>query len=108
MWRDAMSLVEAVYRATATFPHEERMGLTSQMRRAAVSVPSNIAEGNTRGSAREYAYFLSVSKGSLVEAETLILIALRLGYLTEDQAQPVTALITEVDKMLTALRARLR
>jgi len=102
-----MDLVVEVYRLTQGFPREELYRLTSQVVRAAASVPVNIAEGNARGSTREYAYFLSVSKGSLVETETLLQIAVRLGYVGEADARVAQDLITEIDKMLTALRSRL-
>ncbi|HEU4664889.1 MAG TPA: four helix bundle protein [Dokdonella sp.] len=78
VWQDAMSLVEAVYRLTARFPENERFGLVSQMRRAAVSVPSNIAEGAARRSTLEYLRFLSIARGSLSELDTQIQIAARL------------------------------
>ena len=80
VWRDAMLLVEAVYRATSRFPAEERLGLTAQMRRCAVSVPSNIAEGAARRSTSEYLRFLSIARGSLSELSTQIEISRRLGF----------------------------
>jgi four helix bundle protein len=86
VWRDAMVLVERVYRITATFPDDERFGLTMQLRRAAVSVPSNIAEGAARRSRPEYLRFLSSSRGSLAELSTQLEIARRLGFATPDHA----------------------
>ncbi|MEJ7746020.1 MAG: four helix bundle protein [Luteimonas sp.] len=80
VWQDAMSLVEAIYRLTSAFPDSERFGLVSQMRRAAVSVPSNIAEGAARRSTLEYLRFLSIARGSLAELDTQISIASRLGF----------------------------
>ncbi|MGJ4802799.1 four helix bundle protein [Luteimonas sp. SDU82] len=80
VWRDAMLLVEEVYRATSRFPAEERLGLTAQMRRSAVSVPSNIAEGAARRSTSEYLRFLSIARGSLSELATQIEISRRLGF----------------------------
>ena len=80
VWRDAMSLVEAVYRHSAKFPDSERFGLTAQIRRAAISVPSNIAEGAARRSTPEYMRFLSMARGSLSELDTQLKIAARLGY----------------------------
>ena len=74
-WKVGMSLARAVYRATGQMPTDERFGLTSQMRRAAVSVPSNVAEGAARGSQREFAQFLFVSRGSLAELQTQLLLA---------------------------------
>src|SRR5690606_30990585 len=102
-----MTLARQTYRLSECFPPDERFGLTAQIRRAAASVPGNIAEGNARGSAREYAYFLSVSKGSLMETETYLLVAVRLGYLSRDEASPTLQRISEISKMLTALRSRL-
>ena len=84
VWRDAMLLVEAVYRITSLFPQSERLGLTQQMRRAAVSVPSNIAEGAARRSTSEYIRFLSMARGSLSELDTQLQLAERLGFHTPD------------------------
>jgi four helix bundle protein len=84
VWSLAMELAETVYRATARFPKDELFGLTSQMRRAAVSIPSNIAEGRTRNSSREFLYFISISRGSLAELETQIELATRLKYMDSD------------------------
>ena len=101
VWRDAMDLVEAVYRFSATFPDTERFGLTAQLRRAAVSVPSNIAEGAARRSTPEYLRFLSVARGSLSELDTQQQIATRLGIA---QAMPVMdELIDRVFAKMTAL-----
>ncbi|NKF22234.1 four helix bundle protein [Solimonas sp. C16B3] len=86
VWRDALDLVAAVYRATASFPADERFGLTSQLRRAAVSVPSNIAEGMARSGRAELLHFLHIARGSLAEIETQIQIARRLDLLGEDEA----------------------
>ena len=79
-WRDAMSLVESIYRVTRNFPDDERFGLTAQIRRAAISVPSNIAEGAARRSTAEYLRFLSIARGSLSELDTQLQIAQRLAY----------------------------
>ena len=79
VWQDAMHLVEATYGVSAHFPHDERFGLTHQIRRAAVSIPSNIAEGAARRSRQEYLRFLSISRGSLSEVHTQLQIASRLG-----------------------------
>ena len=84
VWRLGVELAETVYRVTARFPKAELFGLTSQMRRAAVSIPSNIAEGRARNSSREFLYFLSVSRGSLAELETQLELAIRLDYTHSD------------------------
>ncbi len=84
VWNDALALVEAVYRFTSSLPADERFGLTSQLRRAAVSVPSNIAEGAARRSRKEYLHHLSISRGSLSEIETQLLISVRLGLAVEN------------------------
>ena len=80
VWRDAMALVETVYRLSRSFPDSERFGLTSQVRRSAVSIPSNIAEGAARRSTSEYLRFLSIARGSLSELDTQFQIAARLDY----------------------------
>jgi four helix bundle protein len=102
-WQKAMDLVELIYKATSQFPREEIYGLTNQLRRAAVSVPSNIAEGQGRGSANDFRRFLSISYGSLREVETQILIAKRLHFLTEAQADRVMNLASEVGRLLNGL-----
>ncbi len=84
VWNKAMDFVVAVYKVTETFPKEEKFGLTSQVRGAAVSVPANIAEGAARNSSKEFAHFLSNAQGSASEVETELLIARRLGYLNEN------------------------
>ena len=83
-WQKAMELVTATYRASANFPKDDLFGLTSQLRRAAVSIPSNIAEGQGRLSEKEFRYFLGQSRGSLMEVETQLQIAQNLGYLNDD------------------------
>ena len=101
VWQDAMALVETVYAFSALFPDAERFGLTSQVRRAAVSVPSNIAEGAARRSTPEYCRFLSIARGSLSELDTQCQIAVRLGYV---ELSPVLIeLINRVFARLTAL-----
>ena len=102
-WQKAMDLVEMVYKATSQFPREEIYGLTNQMRRAAVSVPSNIAEGQGRRSANDFRRFLAISHGSLREVETQILIAERLHYLTQAQKETLFLLSGEVGRLITGL-----
>jgi four helix bundle protein len=103
-----MNLVEAVYRLSFKFPATEQWGLISQMRRAAVSVPSNIAEGYGRQATGEYHHHLSIGRGSLLELETQVLLSLRLGYVGESHAQIMLRDIEEISKMLGSLINKLR
>jgi four helix bundle protein len=107
VWQKAMDMAVEVYRLTGLFPNTEIYRLTSQITRSAVSVPANIAEGNARGTARDYANFLAIAKGSLMETETFLMLAIRLGYINDLQANSTLSLITEISKMLTVLRSRL-
>jgi four helix bundle protein len=107
VWQKAMDLAVEVYRVSESFPKEERYRLTSQITRAASSVPANIAEGHARSTARDFAHFVTIAKGSLMETETFVMLAIRLGYLTDDVAAPALRLIIEISKMLTRLRSRL-
>ena len=104
-WKESMALVTAVYQASQSFPKEEIYGLTSQIRRAAVSVPSNLAEGAARTGQREFAQFLSISRGSLSELETQLLIAVELGYLA--QAHTVFPLLDRVSRLITGLHKKI-
>jgi len=107
VWQKAMDLVCLIYEVTKVFPKEELYGLTSQIRRAAVSVPSNIAEGQARKSTAEFRNFLSITRGSMAEVETQLMIATRLNYLQENQVQEIMAVHEEVNKMLSALITKL-
>jgi four helix bundle protein len=102
-WRKSMDFVEAVYRTTAAFPREEVYGLISQMRRAAVSIPCNIAEGQGRDSSREFHRFLSVAHGSLREVETQVLIAERLKYVNTDTGAKLMESAGEIGRLLNGL-----
>lgn len=102
-WQKGMDLVEAVYRLTYLFPKEETYALTSQVRRAAVSIPSNIAEGQGRNGRAEFRHFLSVAYGSLQELETQLLISERLGYASKKELVPVIALLQEVCRVTNGL-----
>lgn len=106
-WQRAMDLVTEVYRITASFPREEMYGLSSQLRRAAVSIPSNIAEGQGRRGAAEFRHFLRQACGSLMEVETQILIAERLGYCSSEQANKLLETAAEVGRILNGLIASL-
>lgn len=107
VWLKGMQLVEEVYRTTAAFPAAERFGLSSQLQRAAVSVPANIAEGNGRDSLKEYAHFIAISRGSALEVETLLLLAVRLRYADHAAIGPAPDLTDDLSKMLLSLRRRL-
>jgi four helix bundle protein len=102
-WNKAMELVTEIYRVTKKFPKEELFGLMSQLRRAAVSIPSNIAEGKGRLSKGEFRQFLGNARGSLAEVETQILIAQNLSYLDEPETNILLAMVEEVGKVLNGL-----
>ena|SRR2546422_359598 len=102
-WQKAMDLTEEVYPATRRFPKEEIYGLTSQLRRAAVSVPSNIAEGQGRKSTNEFLHHLSIAYGSLMEVETQLLIAARLGYLEQESIEKLMERAGEVGRLINGL-----
>ena len=108
VWQRAMDLVVSVYRATQEFPQEELYGLTSQMRRASVSIPSNIAEGKGRSTDRDRALFFCHARGSLLELETQILIAQRLLYLPLLRAEALIKISTELGRMLNSLIQSIR
>ncbi len=103
VWRRSMDLVLEVYRTTALFPRQEVYGLTSQMRRAAVSVPSNIAEGKGRYSRKELLQFLFRARGSLLELQTQITIARELGFLAAKEGKSLAELAAEVGRLLNGL-----
>ena len=105
VWQKAMQLVREIYRVTKVFPRDELYGLTHQLRRAAVSVPSNIAEGQARFSKKEFHHHLSHARGSLVEVETQMLIAEDLGYITADTLAGLMSLTAEVGRLLNGLIA---
>jgi four helix bundle protein len=108
VWQKAVELALLIYRLSEGFPKREIYGLTSQVRRAAVSVPSNIAEGYGRGSRREYLQFLSIAQGSLKEMETQTILGQRLGYVTLQPAESVLLDSEVVGKMLGSLIRSLR
>jgi four helix bundle protein len=107
VWQKAMDLVEMIYRVSRQFPREELYGLTSQIRRAAVSIPSNIAEGQARQSTAEFRNFLSIAQGSRAEVETQLMIAQRLGYLSSQNATEILNLTEEIKRMIYSLTAKL-
>ncbi len=108
VWQKAMDLVEAVYRTTTRFPKDELYVLTSQMRRAAISIPSNIAEGQARNTTRDFLHFLAIAYGSLKEIETQVLIAERLGYTGNGESRDLVQSTTEVARLISGLANSLR
>lgn len=108
VWQKAMALVTDNYRVTQSFPNNEMYGLTSQLRRAAVSVPSNVAEGQGRSSDREFALFISHALGSLMEVETQILIAQDLGYIEKQRSEHLLQQSAEIGRLANGLLATLR
>ena len=104
-WQKSIRWVAEIYRVTKSFPLDERFGLISQLRRAAVSVPSNIAEGQARLSAPDFRRFLGQARGSLVEVETQLAIAVELGYLNRDKARVLVEQTSEVARILNGLLA---
>jgi four helix bundle protein len=107
VWQFSMDLVEQCYRLSRKFPKEELFGITSQIRRAAVSVPSNIAEGQGRDHTREFLKSLSIARGSLMELETQLLICVRIDLLYEDAVKPQLDRTDRISRMLTGLRKAL-
>lgn len=107
VWQRGMSSVKMVYQLTRDFPPDERFGLFSQRRRAAVSVPSNIAEGQSRRTTGEFIQFISNAEGSLAELETQCIISVDLGFINSAAATPISAAIEELEKMLNGLRQKL-
>lgn len=103
VWQKSIDLVTNVYKIVGTFPKEEMYALSSQVKRAAVSVPSNIAEGHDRNSDKEFCQFLCIARGSLAELETQLIIANNLGYIDKDVVEKVLKDCDEVGKMLNAL-----
>ena len=108
VWNKSIDFVVAIYQATEAFPKEEKFGLTSQLRRAAVSIPANIAEGAARRSAKEYIQFLSHSQGSASEVETELLIAFRLGFLTKPRYEELYRDLDDIGRMITGVSKYLK
>ncbi len=105
VWQKSMILVKEIYKISSSFPDNEKFGLTSQMRRASVSIPSNIAEGWGRLSRKSYIQFLRISRGSLFELETQILITKELNYISDSEI--IENLITKISKMLNSIIKKL-
>ena len=103
VWQKAMDLATLVYRLVRKLPGEERFALCDQIRRSVVSIPSNIAEGKSRNSKREYRQFVGIAKGSVAELETQLILCERIGYLKKDELKEAMGLVEEVSKMLAKL-----
>ena len=108
VWQRAMSIAEQTYVLTRLFPREEQFGLTSQARRAAVSIAANIAEGYGRGTRPAYSSFVRIAQGSLKELETHLLIAVRVGFICAAEIEPILAEADELGRMLRSLLNKLR
>lgn len=103
VWQKSIDLVEEIYKLVKLLPQEEMYGLSNQMRRAAVSIPSNIAEGQQRTSTKDFVRFLSMARGSKAELQTQCYICVRLNFLTKEQIRPVMDLLAEIGKMINSL-----
>jgi four helix bundle protein len=106
VWQRGQALALEIYRRTESFPEKERFGLTAQLRRAAVSVPTNIAEGSRRQGAQDYARFLNIAEGSIAEMGSLLLLSRDLGYLEATVADKLSTEAEEIGRMLYALRSK--
>jgi four helix bundle protein len=104
VWQKGMQLAKEIYLLTGKFPSEEKFGLVSQMRRAAVSIPSNIAEGQARNTSGEFVQFISHAEGSAAEVDTQLRLSIELGYYSTNDLEAVFRLLTDVQKMLKRLR----
>jgi four helix bundle protein len=108
VWQKSIELVKYCYDLTEIFPQREIYGLSQQLRRAAVSIPSNVAEGNGRESIKEYIYFLNISRGSLKEVETQLIISEKLGFIQKTQLAEILKKTDEIGRMLNSLIRSLR
>lgn len=107
VWQKGISLAKAVYNLTKNYPSDERFGLVAQMRRAAVSIPSNIAEGQARRTTGEFVQFISNAEGSAAELDTQLILSVELGFCAKATALPIYELLEEERRMLNALRRKL-
>jgi four helix bundle protein len=107
VWQKSIVLVKLIYQLTAKFPSEEKFGLLSQMRRAVVSIPSNIAEGQARRTTGDYIRFVSIAEGSLAELETQTIVSIELEFCNKNETEAIFSLMLEIRKMLNALRRSL-
>ncbi|QCR24338.1 four helix bundle protein [Pontibacter sp. SGAir0037] len=106
IWKEAMELAKAVYKATSTFPANEKFGLTSQVNRSVVSIPSNIAEGAGRGSDKEFNHFLSIALGSAFELETQLLLAQSFGFIGNDKLNELLAQLRKIQRMIDGFKKK--
>ena len=107
VWQKGIALAKAVYQLTQKYPSEEKFGLVAQMRRAAVSIPSNIAEGQARHTTGEFIQFISHAEGSVAELDTQLILSIELRFCSDANAEPAFCLISELRKMLNVLRRKL-
>lgn len=107
VWQHAMDLAQSCYEATSDFPKNEIFGLTAQLRRAAVSIPANIAEGQGRHHTKEFINFLGIARGSVMELQTHVLLSERIGYLSAESSQHLIGQCVEVSRMISGLRRAL-
>ena len=108
VWKKGIDLSLLIYKLTYSFPPDEKFGLTSQLRRCSVSIPSNIAEGWGRSSTKEYIHYLQIARGSLMEIETQLIIAFKLNYFSEEKNKNIIELSTSILMMLNKLISRLK
>lgn len=108
VWNKSIDFVSEIYKLTSKFPDGEKFGLISQLRRAAISIPSNIAEGAARESKKEFLNFLSIAQGSASEIETQLIISNKLDYISEDTLGKMLNLASDISKMITGLKKSLR
>ncbi len=108
IWKKSRLFCSQIYNETTSFPQEEKFGLTNQLRRASVSIPSNIAEGSSRSSNKDFARFLEIAIGSAYEVETQLLISADLGFINQDKVKELTDLLEEIIKMTSRFRSTLK
>ena len=107
VWQKGIDLAKGIYRLTRKFPREEKFGLVSQMRRAAVSIPSNIAEGQARHTTGEFIQFISHAEGSVAELETQLILSVELGFIAKETSSSESILVDDIRRMLNGLRRKL-
>lgn len=108
VWQKGMQLAGKVYELTRNFPKSELFGIISQMQRAVISIPANIAEGHARNSTKEFLHFISISRGSLAELETFLSLSVQLNYCQEKDTETILHLCDEISRMLSGLRNKLK